>query len=50
MEKRHISSGGFSGKDVVVTSGLAEGDAVICEGIQKVSSGMYVTASGYQEQ
>ena len=50
VEKRHISSGGFSGKDVVVTSGLAEGDAVICEGIQKVSSGMYVTASGYQEQ
>ena len=50
VEKRHISSGGFSGKDVVVTSGLAEGDAVICEGIQKVSSGMYVTVSGYQEQ
>ena len=42
VEKRYITAGGFSGKGIVVDSGLEEGDKVITEGTQKVSGGMKV--------
>lgn len=40
--KTRIETSGFSGKGVIVASGLAEGDMVIVEGASKVSSGMKV--------
>ncbi len=40
--KVRITTGGFSGKGVVVTGGLASGDRVIVSGASKVSSGMQV--------
>ncbi len=40
--RQSIRVGGFSGKGVLVTDGLAEGDQVIVRGYQKVSSGMKV--------
>ncbi|MCR5139401.1 MAG: efflux RND transporter periplasmic adaptor subunit [Bacteroidaceae bacterium] len=40
--KRHITVDGFSGHDVVVTSGLKAGERVIVNGSQKVSTGMKV--------
>lgn len=42
VEKRYVTTGGFSGKGVIILEGLSEGDQVISEGIQKVSSGMKV--------
>lgn len=42
VEKRYVTTGGFAGKGVIILEGLSEGDLVICEGIQKVSSGMKV--------
>lgn len=41
-EKRSISTGGFSGNGVVVESGLENGDLLIVEGTQKVSTGTAV--------
>lgn len=41
--KRRIVPGGYSGKGVIVSEGLEEGDKVITEGYQKVSTGMKVT-------
>ena len=43
VRKRHVAPGGFSGKGVIITDGLVSGDRVICEGMQKVSSGMAVS-------
>lgn len=43
VRKRHVAPGGFSGKGVIITDGLVSGDRVICEGMQKVSSGMTVS-------
>lgn len=42
VKKRRIVSGGYSGKGVIVSEGLKEGDKLITEGYQKVSSGMKV--------
>lgn len=42
-QKTAVKVGGFSGSGVIITEGLAEGDQVIVEGYQKVSSGMKVT-------
>lgn len=42
VRKVKIVVGGFSGKGVVVESGLSEGDRVIVDGSSKVSSGMKV--------
>lgn len=42
VEKRYVDVGGFSGKGVVVSRGLYDGDLIICEGFQKVSTGMNV--------
>lgn len=42
VEKRYIAVSGFSGKGIVVESGLGEGEKIITEGTQKVSSGMKV--------
>lgn len=42
VRKVNITVGGFSGKGVVVLSGLSEGDRVIVDGSSKVSSGMKV--------
>lgn len=42
VHKRYITAGSFSGKGITVDEGLAPGDKVITEGIQKVSSGMNV--------
>ena len=44
VRKTPVKVGGFSGDGVIVTEGLEEGDLVIVEGYQKVSSGMKVTA------
>ncbi|MCQ2184861.1 MAG: efflux RND transporter periplasmic adaptor subunit [Bacteroidales bacterium] len=41
--KARIEVSGYSGKGVVVTGGLSEGDSVITSGYHKVSSGMKVT-------
>ena len=43
VHKRRIVPGGYSGKGVIVSEGLEEGDKVIFEGYQKVSSGMKIT-------
>ena len=42
VEKKYITVGGFSGKGIIVDSGLEEGEKVITEGTQKVSGGMKV--------
>ena len=42
-QKTPVKVGGFSGNGVIITEGLDEGDLVIVEGYQKVSSGMKVT-------
>ncbi len=44
VEKRRIQTGGITGRDIFVTSGLAEGDTVVVEGLQKVSAGVKVNA------
>lgn len=43
VRKAHIEVGGYSGRSVVVSSGLEVGDKVIVAGYHKVSSGMEVT-------
>ena len=40
--KSRVVPGGFSGKGVIIDSGLKLGDVIITEGISKVSSGMKV--------
>jgi membrane fusion protein (multidrug efflux system) len=45
VEQRRINTGIEQGRDVVVTSGLKEGELVITEGLQKVRPGQIVTAS-----
>lgn len=40
--KRKVKVGGFSGRNVIITDGLSEGDKVIVSGYQKVSTGMKV--------
>lgn len=40
--KTRVTPGGFSGKGVVISSGLKAGDMIITEGVSKVSSGMKV--------
>jgi membrane fusion protein, multidrug efflux system len=42
VRKVNVKIGGFSGKGVVVTEGLGEGDRLIVEGMSKVSTGMKV--------
>lgn len=42
VAKTDVTIGGYSGKGVVVTSGLSVGDAVIVQGAAKVSTGMTV--------
>ncbi len=42
VHRQPIKLGGFSGKGVLVTEGLGDGDQVIVRGYQKVSSGMKV--------
>ena len=42
VRKTYVQTGGFAGKGVVITEGLSDGDKVITEGMQKVSSGMKV--------
>lgn len=46
--KTTVKVGGFSGTGVIITEGLDEGDLVIVEGYQKVSSGMKVTTEENQ--
>ena len=43
VELRRITTGSDQGRDVVVSSGLKEGELVIVEGIQKVHPGQIVT-------
>ena len=45
VELRRITAGVDQGRDIVVTSGLKEGELVIVEGIQKVHPGQIVTAT-----
>lgn len=42
VNRRTITMGGYSGKGIVVSSGLYEGDIIILEGMDKVSVGMKV--------
>ncbi len=42
VHKTHITTGGFSAYGIVVDDGLEEGDMVITDGSQKVSTGMKV--------
>lgn len=42
VHKRYVKVGGYAGRGVVVTEGLAIGDNVITAGYQKVSGGMKV--------
>lgn len=42
VAKAHISVGGYAGNGIIVKSGLSEGESVIVEGCQKVSTGMTV--------
>ncbi len=44
--RQEVKTGGFAGKGVVITEGLKEGDLVIVEGYQKVSTGMEVKTEG----
>jgi membrane fusion protein, multidrug efflux system len=45
VELRRITAGAEQGRDVVVTSGLKEGELVIVEGVQKVRPGQLVAPS-----
>jgi membrane fusion protein, multidrug efflux system len=45
VEQRRITTGVEQGREVVVTSGLNEGELVVVEGIQKVRPGQIVTAT-----
>jgi membrane fusion protein, multidrug efflux system len=45
VELRRITTGAEQGSDIVVTSGLRQGDMVITEGIQKVRPGQVVSAA-----
>jgi membrane fusion protein (multidrug efflux system) len=45
VEVRRITTGSDQGRDVVVRSGLKEGELVIVEGIQKVQPGQMVSAT-----
>lgn len=40
ITKTHITVGGFSGKGIIVTSGLDAGNMVVIDGSRKISSGM----------
>lgn len=42
VSKTYIETGGFSGKGIIVVSGLEEGSRVIVDGASKVSTGMTV--------
>ncbi|MDO4827059.1 MAG: efflux RND transporter periplasmic adaptor subunit [Bacteroidia bacterium] len=42
VRKTKVSTGGFSGRGVVVTEGLSEGERLVVEGMSKISSGMKV--------
>jgi len=42
VERRQLQTGPNSGTDIVVTSGINEGDKVIVDGIQKVRAGIVV--------
>ncbi len=44
VRKVYVSTGGFSGRGVVVLEGLDEGDRIITAGASKVSTGMKVEA------
>ena len=45
VEARHVEIGQASGTWVAVTKGLAEGDRVIVDGVQKARPGQKVTAT-----
>lgn len=38
--KKHIETGGFSGKGIIVTEGLEAGEMLVVEGARKISAGM----------
>lgn len=42
VRKIYVTTGGFVSRGVVITSGLEDGDTIITEGVQKVSTGMKV--------
>src|SRR5262249_51850312 len=49
VEVRRITTGSEQGRDVVVTSGLKQGELVVVEGVQKVRPGQAVAASVVSE-
>ena len=42
-EKRVVTTGGLTGRGVIIDGGLSDGDRVIVEGNQKVSQGMNIS-------
>jgi membrane fusion protein (multidrug efflux system) len=47
VEVRNVTTGDLAGSYWIITSGLAAGERVIVEGIQKVQDGMLVTPQPY---
>jgi membrane fusion protein (multidrug efflux system) len=50
IEVKRVETGGQAGNGVAVTKGLAEGDRVVIEGIQKVRPGQAVEATEIQPE
>ncbi|MBQ0096453.1 MAG: efflux RND transporter periplasmic adaptor subunit [Bacteroidales bacterium] len=44
--RRQVTVGGYSGRGVIISEGLDEGDRIILEGMDKVSEGMTVRIGG----
>jgi len=40
ISKKHITTGGFSGKGIIVSEGLQTGDMLVIDGSRKISDGM----------
>jgi membrane fusion protein (multidrug efflux system) len=49
VEQRRVTTGVEQGRDIVIASGLKEGERVIVEGIQKVHPGQVVAATAVPE-
>lgn len=49
VEQRRVTTGVDQGRDIVIASGLKEGELVVVEGIQKVHPGQVVTATTVPE-
>ena len=48
--RRQVTVGGYSGRGVIISEGLDEGDRIILEGMDKVSEGMTVKIGGVKAE